>query len=300
MNAKVLSRRPSAYRTSFPIEELEVEMPGGGRSRIVGKRLDREALGAAARLAKPPFLHAPRREAYVYERLLPRGPEGPPRFLEAEQGADGSLLFIEWIDGRVLFEVGERAIWEEAASWLGRFHAAFEGVPVDSPLDARLVERDADFHRLWLARARRFAVSERRRAAALDWLAARHEDVVEALVAMDPTLLHGEFYASNVLVAEEGSSTRVAPVDWELAGPGPGALDLAALVCGWPAPDREAMRQAYGLGRGRELAALDLDLARLQVAIQWLGWAPPEWTPPPDQRRDWAAEAVEIAEELEL
>jgi hypothetical protein len=254
VNAKVLSRRPSAYRTSFPIEELEVELPGGGRSRIVAKRLDRASLGPAARFARPSFLHAPRREAYVYERLLPRGPEGPPRFLEAEQGADGSLLLIEWIDGRVLFEVGERAIWEEAASWLGRFHAAFEGAPADPPLDARLVERDADFHRLWLARARDFAVSEPRRGAALDWLAARHEDVVEALVAMDPTLLHGEFYASNVLVAEAESSTRVAPVDWELAGPGArsggAGLRLAGDRPGGDAPGLRARPRPGARGPG--------------------------------------------------
>ncbi|MBS1843444.1 MAG: hypothetical protein JST53_03410, partial [Actinobacteria bacterium] len=51
---------------------------------------------------------------------------------------------------------------------------------------------------------------------------------------------------------------------------------------------------------GRELSSRALDLARLQVAIQWLGWAPPEWKPPPGQRRDWAAEALEIAEELGL
>jgi hypothetical protein len=60
------------------------------------------------------------------------------------------------------------------------------------------------------------------------------------------------------------------------------------------------MRRAYCRGRGRELAARELDLARLQVAIQWLGWAPPEWEPPAGRRRDWAAEAVEIAERLEL
>ncbi|HEY2052502.1 MAG TPA: hypothetical protein VGH14_01050, partial [Solirubrobacterales bacterium] len=63
---------------------------------------------------------------------------------------------------------------------------------------------------------------------------------------------------------------------------------------------REAMRRTYGRGRGHELASRDLDLARLQVAVQWLGWAPPDWEPPPGQRRDWTAEAVEIAEGLEL
>jgi aminoglycoside phosphotransferase (APT) family kinase protein len=117
---------------------------------------------------------------------------------------------------------------------------------------------------------------------------------------MPATLLHGEFYASNVLIADAEGRARVAPLDWELAGPGPGALDLAALVSGWSSADREAMRLAYERALGAPLPAHDLELARLQVAIQWLGWAPPEWEPPADQRHDWAAEAIEIAEDLGL
>ena len=40
MSGKVISRRPSEYRTSFPIEELEVELPGRERSKIVVLRSD--------------------------------------------------------------------------------------------------------------------------------------------------------------------------------------------------------------------------------------------------------------------
>ena len=32
------------------------------------------------------------------------------------------------------------------------------------------------------------------------------------------TFIHGEFYASNVLVNITGGKLRVCPVDWELAG----------------------------------------------------------------------------------
>lgn len=297
--AEIVGRRASAYRTSFPIEELEVDIPGRGRARLVCKRLDRDGLDPTARLAKPLFLHAAEREPLVYEQLLPRGPAGPPLFQGVERDGEQVHLFIEQIDGRPLSEVGERALWEEAARWLGSFHATFAGT-FDLVAEGRLLEHDADFHRFWLCRARSFVDSGSTGAAALEWLDGRHEQVVEALSAMDRTLLHGEFYAANVLVAEDRAPTRVAAVDWELAGPGPGALDLAALVCGWPEADREAMRRAYGVGYGRELAARELDLARLQVAVQWLGWAPPEWEPPPGQRRDWAGEAIEIAETLEL
>jgi hypothetical protein len=298
---EVVRRAPSEYRTSFPVELLEVERLGPGRGSIVCKRPNWDELDATAQLAKPRFLHDPGREACVYERLLPRGPAGPPRFLGGWIEDGRSWLFVERVEGRPLSEVGERELWERAAGWLGRFHAAFAGARPGPAAGCPLVERDADFHRVWMARARGFGVgdsSERR--AALRRLSDLHGRLVEALLAMPATLLHGEFYASNVLVAEGEAGVRVAPLDWELAGPGPGALDLAALVSGWPAADREAMRLAYESALGAPLPARDLELARLQVAIQWLGWAPPEWRPPADQRRDWGAEAIAIAEELEL
>jgi hypothetical protein len=254
-------------------------------------------LSATARLAKPLFLHDDGREPFVYEHVLPRGPAGPPRFLGAERGSDGALLYVEWIDGRPLSEVGELEAWRQVAAWLGRFHASFEAAAGDLPTGAPLIDRDADFHRLWIGRARAFAAAP---ATTLDWLEVRHQRVVDALSAMDRTLLHGEFYPSNILLAERGGPVRVAPVDWELCGPGPGVLDLAALVCGWPAADRESMRRAYGAARGHGFDVGSLDLARLQVAIQWLGWAPPEWKPPEGRRRDWAGDAVEIAEGLDL
>ena len=97
------------------------------------------------------------------------------------------------------------------------------------------------------------------------------------------------------------SDARVAPVDWELAAAGPGLSDLAALVSGWPREDREALAAAYAGEPGvPPFTARDLDLARLQVAIQWLGWAPPQWQPPPGQRHDWLAEAAGLAGELGL
>jgi phosphotransferase family enzyme len=300
-NLEVVRRQPCEYRTSFPVELLEIERLGPGRGTIVCKRANWDELDATAQLAKPRFLHDPEREACVYERLLPRGPIGPPRFFGGVLRDGGAWLFVEYVEGRLLHEVGERELWEQAAAWLGRFHAAFGGTQPGLAVRCPLVQRDADFYRCWMERAREFGRGEPSdRRAALDRLAECHGRLVEALLAMPPTLLHGEFYASNVLIAEGEGGVRVAPLDWELAGPGPGALDLAALVSGWPAADREAMRLAYEHALGEPLPARDLELARLQVAIQWLGWAPPEWQPPADQRRDWGAEAIEIAEKLEL
>lgn len=305
-----IGRRPSPYRTSFPIEELEVELAGRGQVRLGCKRLDWAALDGEAQVAKPRFLHDSRREPGVYRALLPQAPPGPPEFFGAVEEGEGGWLFVEWVVGRELFQVGERGLWEEAARWLARFHAAMAPALDSHRAEAGLIDHDAAFYRRWIERAEQFAAERADGSAAtVAWLRERHEQVVEALRAQPRTVLHGEFYASNVLVASDfghspvgtKSDARVAPVDWELAAAGPGMSDLAALVSGWPRADREALAAAYAAEPGvPAFTARDLDLARFQVAIQWLGWAPPQWQPPPGQRHDWLGEATRIAEELEL
>jgi thiamine kinase-like enzyme len=306
-----IERRPSPYRTSFPIEELRVELVGRGPVRLGCKYLEWDELAPEAQLAKPRFLHDPNREPAVYRALLPKAPAGPPEFFgSVEHGR--RLLFFEWVEGRELFQVGERALWEEAARWLARFHVATAPELDRLRHEARLIEHDAAFYRRWLERAGEFAGQRGdRSAAAVTRLRERHDQVVEALPALPRTAIHGEFYASNVLVGTasdfehtpvgQESDTRVAPVDWELAAAGPGLTDLAALVSGWPAADREALVAAYAAEPGvPAFTPRDLEFARLQVAIQWLGWAPPQWEPPPEQRHDWLTEALELVEELGL
>jgi aminoglycoside phosphotransferase (APT) family kinase protein len=232
-------------------------------------------------MAKPRFLYDPRREPAVYASLLEPAAIGAPRYYGSlvDPERERYWLFVEWVEGRELYQVGERELWEAAARWLSRLHVEL-GMDVERHAAAgRLVDHDAAFYRRWMVRAREFARAPGRSAAhatAVEWLGERHEPVVEALLALPRTVIHGEFYASNVLVATEATFSRVAPVDWELAAVGPGATDLAALVSGdWSGEDRAAIVSAYGAVDGASLG--DLDLARLQLAIQWLGWAPAEW-----------------------
>jgi thiamine kinase-like enzyme len=298
----IVDRHPSPYRSSFPIEELDVRRDDGSQVTLAFKRLDWSDLDDRARVAKPGFLHEPEREARVYEELLPVGPEGPPRFHAALLEEGRHWLFVEWVDGRELYKVGELELWQEVARWLARFHHRFAADHAQLEDRCRLLHRDASSYRRWMSRAREFSRlpgGPSRRT--VDWLAERQEIVIEALRALPQTVIHGEFYASNVLIDDRPAAPRIAPIDWELAGTGPGVLDLAALVSGWPAPDRQALFSAYATAAESCRPAPDsLEFARLQTAIQWLGWAPPEWRPPPSQRRDWESEAVEIAEGLGL
>ena len=298
-----VERRPYAYRTSFPLEELRVELVGEGPVALLFKQLDWEVLEPEAQVAKPRFLHDPEREPAVYATLLPQAPPGPPRCFGAVVEPGRHWLFVERIEGRELFQVGERGLWEEAARWLARFHVGMAPGLDRHQQEGRLIDHDAAFYRHWIERGTKFAAERNDGSAAkVAWLTERHDQVIEALLNLPRTVLHGEFYASNVLITHQfAEGAGVAAVDWELAAAGPGLTDLAALVSGWPQADREAIVEAYAGEPGvPPFTSRDLDFACLQVAIQWLGWAPPEWEPPEGQRHDWLAEALELAEELGL
>lgn len=301
--SRQIRRRPSEYRTSFPLEELDVELEGGARLRLAFKRLAWDGLDERARLAKPEFLHDPRREPAVYASVLEPAALGAPRYWGSaiEPERERYWLFVEWVEGRELYQVGELPLWEEAARWLARLHVKLAPEVERHAEAAPLLNHDAAFYRRWMQRALEFArapngsVSSTR---AVEWLAERHEAVVEAVLALPRTVIHGEFYASNVLVATDTATPRIAPVDWELAAVGPGLTDLAALASGdWSEAERAAIASAYDPGPD---SLEQLDFARLQLAIQWLGWAPPEWVPPEGQRHDWLGEAVALADGLGL
>jgi thiamine kinase-like enzyme len=128
---------------------------------------------------------------------------------------------------------------------------------------------------------------------------------VDRLTAAPQQLVHGELYPSNVLVGATAAGVQVWPVDWEMAGVGCPLLDLAALTSGWHGGDHDALVDAYLDDAGparwadREEVGALLDCCRLHYALQWLGWSP-GWTPPPEHARDWVADALAIAERLEL
>jgi Ser/Thr protein kinase RdoA (MazF antagonist) len=304
-------RRQSQYRSSFPLEQLRVTLERGEELRLAFKRLEWQALGKEAQLAKPRFLFDARREPAVYRLILPAAPPGPPGYIGATVGAmarsagEGRWLFVEWVDGRELYQVGERAAWVQVARWLGELHSALAPGVDDHAGQAPLLRHDAGYYERWLSRARDFAKAAgqaREATRFLDRLAKRHDGIVEALLGLPRTVIHGDFFASNVLVAGSAQELRVAPVDWELAAAGPGLTDLAALISGdWAEAERDAMTTAYASAPGiAQFSARELDFARLQLAVQCLGWAPPEWRAPQAQRHDWLADAIALAGRLEI
>lgn len=303
-----LDRRPSAYRTSFPLEEVDALLSDGTVLRLVLKDLRRRALDGAARRAKPAFLYSPRREVAVYRSVLSTAPLGTARLFAAadEGGREPPWLLLERVPGVELYQVGDLGVWREVARWLARLHARFLR-PETLPAEAPLIRHDAAYYRRWMRRALAF---RRRRGGSTDGLervAERYDEVVERILALPRSLIHGELYASNVLVQERaGRARRVCPVDWETAALGPGLVDLAALVAGaWSEAERESIARAY-LDEWTDLAPAPLPeetfrdglaCCRLHLAVQWLGWSA-RWSPPREHAHDWLREALDLSERI--
>jgi Phosphotransferase enzyme family len=311
-----LERRPSAYSTSFAIEEMDVRLQDGTTLQLLFKDLSRHLMLESARRFKPAFLYDPMREIETYRTILEPSRLGTAAcygiIVDHRAGRYG--LFMEKVPGLELYQVGDLATWKRVAEWLAAMHTRFAGQTGSLAQASRLLRYDATFYRRWIDRAR---TSLRRVEPPLprdawrgmEQLARNYDRVIERLTELPVTFIHGEFYASNVLVHEGGEGLRVCPVDWEMAAVGPGLIDLAALTAGgWTAGEKTALSMAYYAGLaphpvGRwadpEEFLLALDHCRLHLAVQWLGWAS-GWSSPPEHAQDWLGEALGLADKLGL
>jgi hypothetical protein len=306
-----LKRKLSDYSSSFTLEELDVRLEDGTVLKLMFKDLSWQALLADARWVKPAFLYNPQREIATYRTILaPQGISTATCFgAVIDPGAGRYWLFLERIPGLRLNHVGRFTIWQQVGRQLAAMHNLFAGA---SNLQgwarlAQLLNYDRDFYWEWMHRAREFVrgaksgVPKQARRD-LDRLAARYNEMVERLVALPVTFIHGEFYPSNVLVERTKGTLRLCPVDWEMAAVGPGLMDLAALTAGnWTDPKKAALAWAYyhtltpAADRLPDSFLAALDLCRLHLAIQMLGWSP-NWAPPPEYARNWLDEALWIVD----
>lgn len=290
-----LERRRSEYRTSFGLEEVDVELDDGRRLELMFKDLARTALHPRARDVKPGFLYDPLREIEVYRDVLDEARVGAPRFHGAVP--ERAWLFLERVAGVELYQVAERGTWEHVARRLAAMH---ERLAPAADRARRAIRHDSDWYRRWPARALRIAArGQPTDLAVLERVVDDYDRVIERLLSLPTTLIHGEFYASNVLVDDAVRPRRVAPVDWEQAGIGPGLVDLAALTAGgWSDEDRRGIAAAYREASADRLDdetfARGLEACRLHLALQWLGWSD-GWLPPAEHRQDWLAEAERAA-----
>lgn len=307
-----LERRVSEYCSSFMLEELDVALDDGTTLALLLKDLSPGSLFGGAVKIKPAFIYDPRREIETYRRILARHEIGTPRFFGAviEPECERYWLLLERVAPDLLWQQGEFGTWTRVAAWLAGMHGRFQKSIADDDA-AHLLHYDREFYLGWMRRAEEFVcegdtTGARQSAKAVKWLASRYESVVERLCALPHTVIHGEFFASNVLI--DPASERVCPVDWELAAVGPGLVDVAGLSAGnWTPEQKEAMALAYfdampdaGLAQPERADFLtDVECARLHQAVQWLGWSP-GWKPEPEHAQNWLREALDSAHILNL
>lgn len=251
-----LARRPSPSASTAALEELSVALAHGVPRELVLKTCGRRTA----------------HELAVYRDVLAGAELGTPALVTGS--ADDGWLVLERLDGAPLWQSASRGAWCATARWLARAHAQLASSGPGLPP----VTGAPDVHQL-----ERAAVRDPR----VRLLAGVHAEARAALAAAAPTVVHGELFPSNVLLAAEGP--RV--VDWETAGCGAGLLDLAALCAGWDEDDAAAIAAAYGGDLGL------LPAARLVVAVRWLGEppAPPGAGGGHAGRTDWWSEALSAA-----
>ena len=294
---------PHPYCSTAPLEVWCVQ--GVAEREVVVKR-------PTHRTIRPPFVLEPDRERAVYGMILELRDVGAPRLLGtiSEPGADADALVLESVDGDPLWQFEDELVWREAATWLGGFHARYWDPPDSLVQNALLLVLDEAHHRRWIRRALEgvragsSADADRKARSTAEWLAARWDAVVERMRAVPRSLLHGEFYPSNILVRRgKRPGSRICALDWESAGVGPCLIDLAALTTGWDSDARARMAADYLAVAGADgrwspdPSHFDeqLDACRVQQAVQWCAWTS-QWTPPPEHVRDWWGDAVEIVE----
>jgi hypothetical protein len=307
VGVRELRRRPSLYSSSFVLEAVSVEFDDGTELELVLKDLSPSGMLDSSRGVKPPFLADPLREIETYRLILAGRMDTAECYAAVvDQREQRYWLLLEKVPGVELYQIGEIEIWQEVARWLAKLHVWGSNVLESTAAAAHLLRYTAHDYQRWMQRALT-QTADRERLTEIRWLAERHDRVIEQLLSLPQTFIHGECYASNVLVRAR-PRLRVCPIDWEMAALGPGLMDVAALTAGsWTATERDQIAQSYHLALeqaapgslGTNSFTAALESCRFQLALQWLGWSE-GWRPPREHATDWLDEALTAADKLGL
>ena len=266
----VLGRQPNTHTSTFPSEIVSCRLGSGRELRLLCKygADHRTSLsGITGHKGGVPY------EAAVYHNVLLTPRTTTPEFYGAyTDGETGDTwLILEYLgDGVRLGKMRESsAAMTLAARWIGRFHNATEERLSGSSMRF-LTRYDAEYYLGWARRASSLADRLRQRFPWLKKLCGRYEDVVAHLLASPPTVIHGEYYPSNVLFR----GGTVYPIDWESAAVAAGEIDLASLTENWGAEIERQCELEYQRVRWPEGSPADFERrlcsARLYLQFRWL------------------------------
>ena len=310
-----LRRRLSAYSSSSTIETLNVHLERGRPLDVVLKDLSPGSMLPTARKVRPQFIYEPLRELEVYRRILDPRKQGTPICYGAVDSSERQLywLFLERVRGPLLWQKGRLETWEQAAEWLAKLHTEFDTAtrPLRQAQLTHLLAYNEDFLKVWVSRAetclrQKNGIYDRGVWQRFGRVVDHYNEVIERLLRLPKTLIHGEFYPSNIILRATKRGWAICPVDWELAAIAPGLMDLAALTSGnWTFEQKHRLVAAYHRGLAPtqnwppSLAKLmeDVECCQLHLAVQLLGWAT-SWRPPEAHAQDWLQEVLRLADKL--
>jgi len=263
------------------------------------------------------------REVGVYRSLAPQLPVQTPALIAADNA--GSWLVLEAVLPELEPSAWTASDYERAIRTLAAIHERFWGLSDDLavyPWLARPLATDFEVYVLSAVSAMEKMVVDNRPAlitsslevlTGLGQMLTQVEVLAERLRAAPATLLHGDFHPGNIYLQEEGEAVVF---DWQLAGVGPGVLDLVTFVnaCRWERAElpittealvalyRAEMRARVGAAWPDSEWAELLDHALMwcfaQDMLSWVANLPPEEFPGYEARfRDiWLRPVLEAAD----
>ncbi len=175
-------------------------------------------------------------ERTIYEELLPQLPVSAPRYYGRATDGDFSWLFLEDV-GREPYSPDKREHRVLSGRWLSLLHTAAARIPRSPSLPDRGPRRYLEHLRTARATILKHydnpALDACGRAflkavlSQLEALEERWGRVEEFCHEMPKTVVHGDFIGKNVRVRAGTNGLTLLPFDWEEAGWGVPAVDLA-------------------------------------------------------------------------
>lgn len=283
VRVRSLSAEELAKSTSFPVQRLDVRLESGEILPVIFKDLNPLRQLPDAKGIRRLELGRSRREIWMYRHVLPALALGTPQLYgyRWEPGRGNLWLFVEDVGRHRLSYRLDLALYEQAAAWAGRFHAAAASAPGGDQLlryDRAHFERQGRHLEACLGR-----IAEANRPL-VERALARHGRLTQRVDSLPHGIIHGEFFAKNVLLRRDQAATGpIAVIDWETAAAGPHYVDLVSISAGrWTRSHRKAMRRAYfDAGPATAAAGADwhrfneeVDIVAFLQAVSWLGfWA---------------------------
>lgn len=298
-----LSRTPHARQSSFQLERLRARLADGRELGILFKNVGPRGLLPDCDQQRTAFPYDPLCEIRTYRELLTPELGAPFCFgIWVDERSQRYWLFLEDVAGMELVDIGDIKIWEKAVLWLTQLHGLS-----DDQIPGWVFRYDSDYYHTWVERAvpalARVRSQWRLPGEGFERVVRHYDQVVRHLMTLPRSIIHGEFYPSNILISRRSDGgLRICVVDWGTTAIGPRLLDLASLVSGkWTNTQRLEFADTYRRlalpGMSPKELKRSLAFCRLHLSMQWLASCVERPVLPP-LAQQWIKEAEEVHAEV--